>query len=125
MWPLSLETNLLSGKVSRIAGEGGVAVETKAGELMGRVTDDEWLPALEDQVQVSIRPEAIRLSPQGSQLNGKVMEKMYLGESIQYRVEIAEGIDMQVSEMNPRAVLEEGAQVGLKIQVEDVVLLRD
>ena len=119
------ETNLLSGKVSRIAGEGGVAVETKAGELMGRVTDDEWLPALEDQVQVSIRPEAIRLSPQGAQFNGKVMEKMYLGESIQYRVEIAEGIDMQVSEMNPRAVLEEGAQVGLKIQVEDVVLLRD
>ena len=113
------ETNLLRGKVSRIASEGGVAVETKAGELMGRVTDDEWLPALEDQVQVSIRPEAIRLSPQGAQFNGKVMEKMYLGESIQYRVEIAEGIEMQVSEMNPRAVLEEGAQVGLKIQAEE------
>jgi len=50
---------------------------------------------------------------------------MYLGESIQYRVDIGEGIEVQVSEMNPRAVLEEGAQVGLKIQVEDVVLLRD
>ncbi|HAO95841.1 MAG: spermidine/putrescine ABC transporter ATP-binding protein [Roseibacillus sp.] len=119
------ETNLLRGKVSNVAGRGAVAVVTKVGELVGRMTDDQWMPASEDQVQVSIRPEAIRISQEGAQLEGRVIEKMYLGESIQYRVGIGEGIEMQVSEMNPRAVLEEGVKVGLKMQVEDVVVLRD
>jgi iron(III) transport system ATP-binding protein len=119
------ETNLLEAKVKNAADRQGVAVETDAGELIGRITDDHWTPTSGEKVQVSIRPEAIRILPEGAQLEGRVVETMYLGESIQYRVRIAQGVEMQVSEMNPRAVLEEGSRVGLEMQVEDVVVLRD
>ena len=119
------ETNLLEAKVKNAADRQGVAVETDAGELIGRITDDHWTPTSGEKVQMSIRPEAIRILPEGAQLEGRVVETMYLGESIQYRVRIAQGVEMQVSEMNPRAVLEEGSRVGLEMQVEDVVVLRD
>ncbi|HBM77653.1 MAG TPA: spermidine/putrescine ABC transporter ATP-binding protein [Verrucomicrobiales bacterium] len=119
------ETNLLEAKVKHAADRQGVVVETEAGELIGRITDDHWTPAPGEKVQVSIRPEAIRILPEGGQLEGRVVETMYLGESIQYRVRIAQGVEMQVSQMNPRAVLEEGARVALEMQVEDVVVLRE
>ncbi|MDG2487625.1 MAG: ABC transporter ATP-binding protein [Roseibacillus sp.] len=119
------ETNLLEAKVKNATDRQGVAVETDAGELIGRNTDDHWTPAPGEKVQVSIRPEAIRILPEGGQLEGRVVETMYLGESIQYRVRISQGVEMQVSEMNPRAVLEEGSRVGLEMQVEDVVVLRE
>ena len=119
------ETNLLAGKVNEVVGGGVVSVVTDAGELRGRITDDEWVPVAGEQTHASIRPEAVRISVGKGELQGTVTETMYLGDTIQYRVRLVEGTEMQVSEVNPRMVLKEGTVAGLEFESEDVVILRD
>ena len=119
------ETNLLAGKVNEVLGGGVVSVVTDAGELRGRITDDEWVPVAGEQTHASIRPEAVRISVGKGELQGTVTETMYLGDTIQYRVRLVEGTEMQVSEVNPRMVLKEGTRAGLEFESEDVVILRD
>ena len=119
------ETNLLAGKVNEVLGGGVVSVVTDAGELRGRITDDEWVPVAGEQAHASIRPEAVRISVGKGELQGTVTETMYLGDTIQYRVRLVEGKEMQVSEVNPRMVLKEGTVAGLEFESEDVVILRD
>lgn len=119
------ETNLLAGKVNEVVGGGVVSVVTDAGELRGRITDDEWVPVAGEQAHASIRPEAVRISVGKGELQGTVTQTMYLGDTIQYRVRLVEGKEMQVSEVNPRMVLKEGTVAGLEFESEDVVILRD
>ena len=119
------ETNLLAGKVNEVVGGGVVSVVTDAGELRGRITDDEWVPVAGEQAHASIRPEAVSISVGKGELQGTVTETMYLGDTIQYRVRLVEGKEMQVSEVNPRMVLKEGTVAGLEFESEDVVILRD
>ena len=119
------ETNLLAGKVNEVVGGGVVSVVTDAGELRGRITDDEWVPVAGEQAIASIRPEAVRISVGKGELQGTVTQTMYLGDTIQYRVRLVEGKEMQVSEVNPRMVLKEGTRAGLEFESEDVVILRD
>lgn len=119
------ETNLLAGKVNEVVGGGAVSVVTDAGELRGRITDDEWVPVAGEQAHASIRPEAVRISVGKGELQGTVTQTMYLGDTIQYRVRLVEGKEMQVSEVNPRMVLKEGTVAGLEFESEDVVILRD
>lgn len=119
------ETNLLAGKVNEVVGGGAVSVVTDAGELRGRITDDEWVPVAGEQAHASIRPEAVRISVGKGELQGTVTQTMYLGDTIQYRVRLVEGTEMQVSEVNPRMVLKEGTVAGLEFESEDVVILRD
>ena len=119
------ETNLLAGKVNEVVGGGAGSVVTDAGELRGRITDDEWVPVAGEQAHASIRPEAVRISFGKGELQGTVTQSMYLGDTIQYRVRLVEGKEMQVSEVNPRMVLKEGTVAGLEFESEDVVILRD
>ncbi|MCH2330193.1 MAG: ABC transporter ATP-binding protein [Roseibacillus sp.] len=119
------EPNLLAGKVNEVVGGGAVSVVTDAGELRGRITDDEWVPVAGEQAHASIRPEAVRISVGKGELQGTVTQTMYLGDTIQYRVRLVEGKEMQVSEVNPRMVLKEGTVAGLEFESEDVVILRD
>jgi iron(III) transport system ATP-binding protein len=119
------ETNLTGGRVIE-TGQGYCLVESEAGPMVGRITDPAWLPAAGEEVQLSIRPEAWRLQGRDgdNSVTGRIRERSYLGQRIQYWVETAAG-RQQIVEMNPRHLHDPGeAEVTLHVCHDDVVVLK-
>ena len=119
------ETNLLDGRVLETSGR-NIRVETAAGPITGRLTDPGWTPAPGESVRLSIRPEAWRLQqgPGENQLAGRITERAYLGQRIQYWIDTPAG-RQQVVEMNPRVLHPPGGKsVLLGARPEDVVVVR-
>lgn len=120
------ETNLLKGRVTAADGKGMVTLQTDAGEFTGRLAHRRWTPREGEHAVASIRPEAIGIREVEEDTQGEVLETIYLGDVIQYRVQTLTGVEVQVSEMNPRKVLQPGETgVALDVQPEDVVILRE
>jgi iron(III) transport system ATP-binding protein len=114
------ETNLLDGNVISTQ-DRFTTVETSAGHLTGlggkRISAS---PA-----RLSIRPEAWTLldAAQENSISGRIVDRSYLGQRIQYSVETAVGLQ-QVVEMNPHTLREVGeATVFLAVRPDDVVVL--
>ena len=114
------ETNLITGTM----GEGGV-VETPTAKLSGKVSVENWSPEVGAELVLSMRPEALEIvSPEGAQLKGKIIERIYLGSIIQYSVQLSDGQVVQVTEQNPQLIREPGDQeIGLAISQNDITLL--
>ena len=114
------ETNLIKGTM----GEGGM-VETPTAKLSGKVSVENWSPKLGAALVLSMRPEALEIvSPEGAQLKGKIIERVYLGSIIQYSVQLSDGQVVQVTEQNPQLIREPGDQeIGLAISQNDITLL--
>jgi len=114
------ETNLLRGTV----GEGGL-VETPTAKLSGEASVENWTPAVGAEVVLSLRPEALEIvSSEGSQLKGKIVDRIYLGSIIQYSVQLGDGQVLQVTEQNPQLIREPGdREIGLAISQNDITLL--
>lgn len=119
------ETNLLKGRVVEVRGEFAM-VETAAGPLVGRVTRPDWQPAGGEEVILSIRPEAWRVEAGSGEngVTGKITERSYLGQRIQYVVETPAG-PQQVVELNPHLVRDPGeTPVKLSARHGDVAVLQ-
>lgn len=118
------ETNIMEGKVLSCA-DGLCEVATAAGTFSGRLTAPEWSPSAGDDAKLSIRPEAWRLHVDQSEnpLVGRIIERAYLGQRIQYWVETAAG-RQQVVEMNPHRIHEPGDSALLHARNDDVVVLK-
>ncbi len=117
------ETNLIKGRAVECR-ERYVQVETRLGLLVGRTTDPEWLPGGGEEVVLSVRPEAWRIGgvPGGNRATGRILERSYLGQRIQYVVETTAG-RQQVVELNPELVREPGEEVVLGSRHQDVVAM--
>jgi len=117
------ETNFLVGKVVE-AGPEGIVVETAAGRLRGRATVPGWSPKVGEAVKLSIRPEAWRLGQAADNaIAGRIVERTYVGQRIQYSVETVSG-PQQVVELNPHVIHEPGeSAVTLHVRGDDVVVL--
>ena len=118
-------TNLVPGTLLETNGR-SARVQTAAGILTGRISDPEWTPTPGDPLQVSIRPEAWCLHEEASEnlVPGKIRERAYLGQRIQYWIDTAAGLQ-QVVEMNPHILQMPGEQaIVLHARPEDVVVLR-
>ncbi|MDP4624570.1 MAG: ABC transporter ATP-binding protein [Akkermansiaceae bacterium] len=118
------ETNLIVGKVLQI--DGATCLVDAGGTILnGRVTSPGWQPAVGDEATVSIRPEVWRLHKDGgdNEISGKITERSYLGQRIEYFVETKVG-SQQVVEMNPHVIHEPGDEVLLHAKIGDVVVLR-
>lgn len=113
------ETNLCDGIVE--SGDGGVAVRLGENLMAARITNPEWQPRNGQKVKVSMRPEALRIEVGGA-ITATVVEKVYLGQSIQYWMETGCG-RLQVVEQNPHHLYGPGDQVALAIDAADVILL--
>lgn len=113
------ETNLSEGILEGIAGNFSVRIGDLS--LSGRVTDPAWQPVAGTAVKISLRPEALRIDPSGT-IAGKVVEKVYLGQCIQYWVETSFA-RWQVVELNPHHIYAIGDAVQLSAQAEDVIFL--
>lgn len=119
------ETNILPGKVAE-ASDGMAVVETEAGRFSGRVTTPDWSPSAGDAGMVSVRPEALKVVDGEGTLSGRIVETVYLGDVIQYRVATTGGVEFQVAEMNPHVVRQPGeATVGIVVEPDDVVVMAE
>jgi ABC-type Fe3+/spermidine/putrescine transport system ATPase subunit len=119
------ETNLIQGEAIETR-DGFTLAKTAAGPLVGRVSDPNWSPAPGDALRLSIRPEAWRLQKEGNDnvVEGKISERSYLGQRIQYWVETAAG-RQQAVEMNPHLIQEPGEKsILLHSRHDDVVILK-
>jgi iron(III) transport system ATP-binding protein len=119
------ETNLTVGEVLE-TNAGLTRVKTALGLLEGRVSDADWSPAAGESVQLSIRPEAWRLHPQDGDhaILGRIVERSYLGQRIQYSVATAGG-RQQVVELNPHQIHEPSdVEISLYVRNTDVVILK-
>jgi iron(III) transport system ATP-binding protein len=116
------ETNLVAGSVAEV-GEGRVVAHTATGLLAGRITDQAWVPSLNESLMASIRPEAWAIVDEGGLVEGKIRERTYLGQRVQYWIETPLG-PQQVVELNPHRLREPGATVQLHAREEDVVILK-
>jgi iron(III) transport system ATP-binding protein len=117
------ETNLIPGKILEVR-DGFVMVETAHGPMAGRL-----VPAAEldgKKVALSIRPEAWRIGGVrgGNCLEGRIEERSYLGQRVQYEIETPLG-RQSVVEMNPEVVRGKGESVMLGSRHEDVVVMPD
>lgn len=124
------ETNLLGGKVIEVIDvghESTVRVASNVGQFKGRVNRRNWRPSLGSKVQVSMRPEIFTEGDTGEKVNairGEVLDRMYLGSHIQYRIKAESGRVWSVSEMNPHVIRENGSEVVFTADSKDVTILR-
>lgn len=116
------ETNLIEGEVMEMQ-DGFCFVKVNGAALVGRVTVDGWQAAAGETATVSIRPEAWRLHKEGgeNEVSGKIVERSYLGQRIEYFIETVLG-KQQVVEMNPHVIHEKGHEVVLHARHGDVVV---
>ena len=124
------ETNLIEATVNRIVRddeEMGIRVSSSAGEFHGRVTRNNWRPSEGAKVLISIRPEALHVDNSGVPINrvlGKILDRMYLGSTIQYRVLGAGDQLWSVTETNPHVIREDGDNMILTADPRDVTILK-
>ncbi len=134
------ETNFIQAQVRSSAGE-RLELDTPAGTLASTAFARED-PQIKGNVTCSIRPEAVRIvEPKGDHvLRGRIVDSMYLGEVIQHTVmlkpdgstggDVSDAGAIKVLQMHPAAghpQADEAHQpeVGLAINPEDVVIVRD
>jgi iron(III) transport system ATP-binding protein len=113
------ETNLFEGTIEQ--GYDGFSAGVGDISLPGRVTEPDWQPQAGTKVKISVRPEALRIAPRG-EISGKVVEKVYLGQCIQYWLETSFA-RLQMIELNPQVIHAVGDMVRLTVAREDVVIL--
>src|SRR5690606_32269493 len=102
------ESNFIAGTIA--VGDGGkVVVHTPVGEIEappaagGSATRPRWSPGT--PVTCSIRPEGIRLEPATENgtntLRGRCREAIYLGDTAQVLIELADGTAIKVQQPSP------------------------
>jgi iron(III) transport system ATP-binding protein len=97
------ETNFIEG-IASAPGADSVTVRTSLGNFIASAHG--WQPQAGQNVLLSVRPEAIRLSTFAEAINsipGSIRERVYLGEMAQYRFAAGDGDRMlKVFELNPK-----------------------
>jgi ABC-type Fe3+/spermidine/putrescine transport system ATPase subunit len=120
-------TNLIAGSLAETGGL--FAVKTDAGIL--RASHAPKGMNRGDPALCAVRPESVRLRPAGeprseglNRLAGEVEGIMYLGDSEEYSVRLADGILVRALDYNPTMrKAEVGGRVALDIDPRDVVVL--
>jgi len=123
------ETNFVEGVVFRESSRPGLYdVETAFGTLRGRPSGADWIPAANQPVLLSIRPESIsfeKVFDTPNRLTGKIRSATYLGATVQYELSFGPLPALRVLEMNPLRLRQQGeSHVELMVATRDVVILR-
>lgn len=123
------ETNFIPGTVRQAEAEGAV-VSTAIGDLRSAHAPPDGIAAGQP-VMVSIRPEAILLdasAADGNRLDGQVHDTIYLGETAQHQVSIANHpeVTLKVFDLNPVLIArdDEVRPCSVHIPADSVVLLK-
>jgi spermidine/putrescine transport system ATP-binding protein len=119
------QTNLLPG---RVVGRNGqtVRVQTAAGVIMAAASGVKGLP---DSVQVSVRPEQMRIvkdtaaSAGQNRITGTAVENTFLGETSEHVLEVNGGGRVKVISAPP--LLNVPEQMSVEFDAEDVTVLAE
>jgi iron(III) transport system ATP-binding protein len=116
------ETNLLYGVITQIDNakaivDVGILFPTKVRTLHEKLN-------VQDKVMISIRPESLRISDHQSDVKGEILEKVYLGQKIEYLVETGIG-KLKAIELNPRNIYNVGESIFLTVDHDEIVLLKN
>jgi iron(III) transport system ATP-binding protein len=116
------ETNLIKGVVMEMH-DGYCFVKVNGTALVGKVTSENWQAKAGDAATVSVRPEVWRLHKEGgeNEIEGKILERSYLGQRIEYFIETVLG-RQQVVDMNPQVIHGIGDEITLHASHGDVVV---
>jgi len=120
------ETNFVPGQVREV-NDGAVSLDTAFGPFRS-VSFAAGL-ARGQAVQLALRPEVFQISRDaaagaaGNVLRVTVREAIYLGGMAQYIAELAPGLTLTVTELNPREPATPGAALLLRVAAEDVIVL--
>ncbi len=120
------ESNIVEGTVVRTA-VGEAIVQCPLGDICGALADPENPPAEGSRVFLSIRPESIHIENEAVEENcfsGTMKEAVYYGEVAHYTME-CNGIEMKISELNPRFARLSSGKPYAWADSEDVVVLND
>jgi len=114
-------TNLLTGRVLDVS-PAGLELEV-AGQRL-RLSEQELQPARGQLVRLVIRPEAIALCAPGpgGGLAGTVVSRTFLGEKVEYQVQVA-GEVLQATSYNPQSVFAPGQPVAVQLPTSGIPLL--
>ncbi|MBP5638667.1 MAG: ABC transporter ATP-binding protein [Victivallales bacterium] len=113
------ETNFLEGTVKTVADDGS-EIETTAGVLHSSGKSFK----VGDKILLSLRPEALTPSGEGTNLLDVVVRQTaYLGEISDEIGALSDGQQLKYFEMNPSHEVKPGDKVILSIRPEDVVML--
>ena len=119
------ETDFITGRVIGRA-EGRIVVETAMGKFEGVPGDPAAVPAINDPVTISIRPECWTLrreAPARNAVRGRIGESVYLGEVAQHDF-VTGGGRLKILELNPRFLgPSAGGDIFAGVDPEDVVVL--
>lgn len=102
------ETNFIPGRVSRAASDAGsYEIQTSIGSFIGRPYDSTWHLSPGQQVTLSIRPESLSFKSSPSRTNqfrGVIIDTLYLGALVQYRMRINDEFELKLCEVNPQEI---------------------
>ncbi len=129
------ETNFVTAEVTD-ADNGCLRLDSAVGSLKSTAFNEE-IPR-RGNVTCSIRPEALHITPASAHdpdnpdsndhhpnaWRGKVQQTIYLGEVAQHVVALPGNQSIKVFELNPRNI-QEGQDVDVTIDAQDVVVLED
>ena len=125
-------TNIFDGKFLIMGDAHEIEVDELGTFQVGVTPDASWLVS-GMQLFMSIRPEKIDIhltKQEGftNHMTGQVVSVIYYGRSTQYKVRLSNGQSLMVFEQNeehfPKESIEQGDEVHLHFQKENVVLLR-
>lgn len=117
------ETNFIPGVVAS-AEAGRIVITTKAGPIISTHSETKHNEP-GTAVTCSIRPEAVTIDTSDQDhnvLEAKILDSMYLGSSVQRRLELAGGIQLKVLEANPDAHPHKD-EVRVSVDPQQVVVL--
>ncbi len=117
------DTNFIDGTVEKIS-DNKIYINTPAGKLICPAERAVKLPVQNEKVKISIRPQGISFSNDGSQLEtkwqGRVVESAYLGEMIAAVCDV-NGIKLRVTMLGSIGLLPEpGEEISLEINSSQV-----
>jgi ABC-type Fe3+/spermidine/putrescine transport system ATPase subunit len=124
------ETNFIE---ARVLGPGVAAgtleVDTVTGQRLARTRIPGWRPAAGDRVWLSVRPEALSFDARPEAQNrfaGEIVDTVYLGSSVQYRLSLQGDVPLKITVMNPSGSLgSPGESAVVFAAADDVMVLPD
>ncbi|MFL5779029.1 MAG: ABC transporter ATP-binding protein [Chloroflexota bacterium] len=116
-------TNLLRGRVEG-RGSSGATVRLEGGELVPAAATE---APVGSAVELSVRPEGVTLLPHGTDgaLHGTVVQRSYLGTTIQYLVRTASGVVLTVLAPKTGERLAVGDEAAVGWSADDALVLAE
>ena len=125
------ESNIVPGRVVEVL-PGTANVEVGRARIHARTTQGCAL-AVEDAVNILIRPEVLSVSPRpgpvmtDNALDGQIVDKIFLGSSVYYRIDVGMPLLLlaEVHVKEGTSAFQRGEAVALCWAAKDTLVLRD